>query len=267
MKIKALYVLALALALSLLTGCTRIATGEVGLRVGFDNQIDLTELLPGSFNQTIIGNVLLFPTKDVAAVIDDMQPVASDNSTMKDVDVTVIYNISPSSVGELYSTRNRSFHAVNSGETYLMYNYIAQAARNAAFKVMRKFDALTMNDARADIETNMKAEITRLLADEKLIPAVTITQVQVRSIKPADTVVASANDFVRAQNQLKQKEVEVRIGEAEAKRMAAISNVNGQSIAYMQSKALLNISEGIKDGKVHTVVVPADFKGLLQVGK
>ena len=27
----------------------------------------------------------------------------------------------------------------------------------------------------------------------------------------------------------------------------------------------LNISEGIKNGKVHTVVVPADFKDLLQV--
>lgn len=265
MKIKALYVL--ALALSLLTGCTRIATGEVGLRVGFDNQIDLTELLPGSFNQTLIGNVLLFPTKDVAAVVDDMQPVASDNSTMKDVDVTVIYNISPSSVGELYSTRNRSFHAVNSGETYLMYNYITQAARNAAFKVMRKFDALTMNDARAEIETSMKAEITKLLADEKLIPAVTITQVQVRSIKPSDTVVSSANEFVREQNRLKQKEVEARIAEVEAKRIDAFSSVSSQSIAYMQSKALLNISEGIKDGKVHTVVVPADFKGLLEVGK
>lgn len=34
-----------------------------------------------------------------------------------------------------------------------------------------------------------------------------------------------------------------------------------------QAQALLNISEGIKNGKVHTVVVPADFKGLLQVAK
>lgn len=267
MKIKALCVFIAALALALLTGCTRIETGEVGLRVGFDKQIEMTELLPGSFNQTLWGSVLVFPTKDVAAVVDDMQPVAADNSTMKDVDVTVIYSIVPSSVGEIYSTRNKSFHATQGSETYLMYNYIVQATRNAAYKVMRGFDALTMNDSRVKIEDDMKTEIVKLLTAEKLAGAVTISQVQVRKIQPADSVIASANEFVRAQNQLKQKQVEVSIAKGEAERMAAISNVTGQSISYMQAQALLNISEGIKNGKVHTVVVPADFKGLLQGAK
>ncbi len=32
----------------LLTGCTRIETGEVGVRVGFDKQVKQGELLPGS---------------------------------------------------------------------------------------------------------------------------------------------------------------------------------------------------------------------------
>jgi len=29
----------------------------------------------------------------------------------------------------------------------------------------------------------------------------------------------------------------------------------------------MNISEGVKNGKVHTIVVPADFKGMVNVGK
>jgi hypothetical protein len=52
----------------LATGCTRIETGEVGVRVGFDRQIQAGELLPGSFNQTMIGDVLTFPIKDVNVV-------------------------------------------------------------------------------------------------------------------------------------------------------------------------------------------------------
>mgnify|MGYP000394381265 FL=1 len=68
----------------LMTGCTRIETGEVGLRVGFDKQVKNDELLPGSFNQTIIGDVLTFPVKEVAVKVDDITPQASDNSTMKD---------------------------------------------------------------------------------------------------------------------------------------------------------------------------------------
>ena len=36
---------------------TRIETGEVGIRIGFDKQIQPGELPPGSFNQTLIGSV------------------------------------------------------------------------------------------------------------------------------------------------------------------------------------------------------------------
>ncbi len=38
-----------------------IETGEVGVRVGFDKQVQQGELLPGSFNQVLIGDVLTFP--------------------------------------------------------------------------------------------------------------------------------------------------------------------------------------------------------------
>ena len=136
-------------------GCTRIETGEVGVRVGFDKQVKPGELMPGSFNQTIIGDVLTFPVRDVSVKIDDLTPLAKDNSTMKDMDLTVIYNINPSQVSELYVSKNRSFHARANGDTYLMYNYIAQSARNAAYKAARKYDALTMNDSRAQMEQDM----------------------------------------------------------------------------------------------------------------
>ena len=55
----------------LMTGCTRIETGEVGLRVGFDKQVKNEELLPGSFNQTLVGSVMTFPIKDVNVKLDD----------------------------------------------------------------------------------------------------------------------------------------------------------------------------------------------------
>ena len=251
-----------------LSGCTRVETGEVGVRVGFDKQVKPGELMPGSFNQTIIGDVLTFPVRDVSVAANDLTPLAKDNSTMKDMDITVIYNINPQQVSELYVSKNRSFHAVGKdGDTYLMFNYIAQAARNAAYKAARKYDALTMNDNRAAMEQEMREIITQTLADEKLNSSITITQVLIRQITPADSVVASANELVRAKNELLQKEVEVKTAEAESRRMAALTNQSAQSIAYMQAQALMNISEGVKNGKVHTIVVPSDFKGMVNVGK
>ena len=63
---KRILTLSILAAAVLATGCTRIETGEVGLRVGFDKQVKNEELLPGSFNQTIIGSVMTFPVKEVA---------------------------------------------------------------------------------------------------------------------------------------------------------------------------------------------------------
>ena len=250
-------------AVASMAACTRIETGEVGVRVGFDKQIKPGELLPGSFNQTLIGDILTFPVKDVNVTLDNMTPVAKDNSTMADFDAVVVYNINPQQVAELYSSKNRSFHAEHKGDIYLMYNYIVQNARNAIYKAARSYEALDMADNREAMETKIKEEITKNLAEEKLDGSVMISQVMIRNVVPAASVVDSANALVRSKNELKQKEVEVKTAEAEARRMAALANQSSSSIAYMQAQAMLNISEGIKNGKVGTIIVPSNFTGLM----
>ena len=260
---KRIFTLSILAAAVLVTGCTRIETGEVGVRVDAYKQVQPGELLPGSLNQTIIGDVLTFPVKDVNVVLENMTPVAKDNSTMKDFDAVVVYNINPANVAELYSTKNKSFHADFRGDTYVMYNYVVQNARNAIYKAARKYEALDMADNRTEMENLIKDEITRNLAEEKLDGSITINQVMVRSVVPADSVVESANALVRAKNELKQKEVEVKTAEAESRRMAALANNSGASIAFMQAQAMLNISEGIKNGQVQTIVVPSNFNALM----
>ena len=260
---KRILTLSILAAAVLATGCTRIETGTVGVRVGFDRQIQPGELMPGSFNQTVIGDVLTFPIKDVNVTLENMTPVAKDNSTMKDFDAVVVYNINPQQVSELYATKNKSFHAEFRGDTYVMYNYIVQNARNAIYKAARKYEALDMADNRTDMENYIKEEIARNLAEEKLDGSITISQVMIRNVLPSDTVVESANALVRSKNELKQKEVEVKTAEAESRRMAALANNSGASIAFMQAQAMLNISEGIKNGQVQTIVVPSNFNALM----
>ena len=148
-----------------------------------------------------------------------------------------------------------------------MYNYVVQNARNAIYKAARKYDALDMADNRSDMENFIKEEIVRNLAEEKLDGSITISQVLIRNVLPSDTVVESANALVRAKNELKQKEVEVKTAEAEARRMAALANNSSNSIAFMQAQAMLNISEGIKNGKVQTIVVPSNFTALMTPAK
>ena len=255
--------LILAISVMLAAGCTRIETGEVGLRVNFDKTTDMTERLPGSFNQTLVGEIITFKTQDVAVPVDNLTPLASDNSTIKDFDVTVIYNINPTSVSELWTTKNKSFHSLSAGgDILLMQNYIALTARNAAYKVAREYEALKMADSRPQIEQKIREVIIKTLTDEKLADKITVSQIQVRAITPADIIVTSANELVRAQNELKTKEVEVQTAKKEAERIAAL-NANAGAIGYMNAMANLKIAEGVAAGKVHSIVVPYDFKGIV----
>ena len=245
--------------------CTRIETGEVGVRRGLDKQIETTELQPGSLNQTMFGDVLTFPTKDVQVDVADLTPLASDNSTVADFDMAVIYSINPTSVAELYIEKNRGFHAdTEEGDTLLMYNYVRQLGRNAAYKVARRYESLKMADNRAEIEQLVRAEIVSQLTSEKLDNSISISQVLVRQIKPAANIVQSANLLVQAQNENKRKEVEVSTAKLEAQRISAL-NANAGATKYMEATAIVTIAEAIKEGKVNTIVVPYDFKGIVNV--
>jgi hypothetical protein len=139
-------------------------------------------------------------------------------------------------------------------------------ARNAVYKVARQFKALEMNDRRTDIEAGIIAQMKASLDAEKLGNSVLITQIQVKSIAPSAAVKNAADALVRAQSELAAKTVEVQTATKEAERIAAL-NSNAGAISYMNAQAQMKIAEGIAAGKVHTIIVPYDFKGMVQVAK
>ena len=247
--------IAIAAAIAALPACTRIETGEVGLRRGFDKQVKTEELLPGSFNQTIIGEVLTFPVKEVAVKVEDMTPLARDNSTMKDFDALVTYNINQAQVAEIYNAKNKSFHAVHNGDVYLMYNYIFNASRNAIYKSARKYEALDMADNRQAMETEIKEQIIRTLAEEKLDGTITISQVLIRNIVPADSVVASANELVKAKNEFKTEEVKVATARKRNESMQANPMAIPLLMAEAQADAMRQLPGAIANFKGQTLVI------------
>jgi regulator of protease activity HflC (stomatin/prohibitin superfamily) len=145
-----------------------------------------------------------------------------------------------------------------------MYNYVRQLGRNAAYKVARRYESLKMADNRAEIEQLIRTEIVQSLAAEKLDGQIDVSQVLVRSITPAKNIVQSANLLVQAQNERKRKAVEVDTAKLEAERIAAL-NANAGATKYMEATAIVTIAEAVKEGKVNTIVIPYDFKGIVNV--
>jgi regulator of protease activity HflC (stomatin/prohibitin superfamily) len=260
-------ILAIVAIVGLLSACTRIETGEIGLRIDASKQIQGAELQPGSFNQTLIGDVLTFPVRDINIDVEDKQFLTADNSALKDFDYSVGYVINTSSVSDLWTKQPRSFHVPYNGDTYLMYNYITTVTNNAAYVTVRKYKALEVADKRQAIEEEVKRIVNDTIRNDKLDGSVTVTRVVVRAIQPAQSIIDSANAVVKAENELRVKQTEVDIAKKEAERMAALANNSEKSIAYMNAQAGLLVAQGIANGKVQTIVVPSDFKGMVNVGK
>lgn len=257
---------AIVLASVLATGCTRIPTGEVGLRVNMSNQVEPQELQPGSWNQTLIGSVLNFPIREIAVQVNDKHPLTADNSAMGDFDVTVVYSINPAAVSDIYSTKSKVFHEADQhGDIQLMHKYIETLIVNAENVAVREYKSLEIADNRTKIEHSILEHINSELTNEKLEKALTISAVQIRSAVPNQAILDSATLYVKSQNELKIKENEVKLAKLESERMAALAANSGQSIAYMQAQAQMKIAEGVANGKVNTIIVPLDFKGMVSV--
>jgi hypothetical protein len=252
------------IAASLMTGCfTRIETGTTGIRINASKEIEGNELLPGSWNQTFVGDVLVFPTKDITVAIDNKTPLTSENTPLSDFDISIVYGVNPTSVADIWSTKSKSFHSVEQdGDILLMHSYMATIVNNAAYKVVRQYKNLEVADNRQKIEAEIRELVSQQLTEEKLGQAITLSVVQVRNVQPNAEILKSATEYVRSLNELKTKQNEILIAEAESKRMAALAQNSEQSIAYLNAQANMKIAEAIAAGKIGTILVPHGFTAL-----
>lgn len=221
------------------------------------NQVEATELMPGSWNQTLVGHVINFPIREIAVEVNNRHPLTADNSAMGDFDVTVVYSINPAAVSEIYSTKSKVFHDVDAhGDIQLMHKYIETLIVNAENIAVREFKSLEIADNRQKIEQAIRDHLIKELTNEKLDKALTISAVQIRNATPNQAILDSATQFVKSQNELKIKENEVKLARLESDRMAALAANSAQSIAYMSAQANLLIAQGVANGKVQTIIIP-----------
>jgi hypothetical protein len=260
--------MAVALALAFgIGGCTRIETGEVGLRLNASKQIEGAELMEGTWNQTVIGDVLTFPVRDVPITLESHHPITKDGPPLADFDLTATYAINPSCVSDLWSKKSRTFHTNQAGDWYLMHAFMHNAVSTASWKAVREFTTMEAPDKRSQIEARTKEILGETLKSEKLENCLSVSTVQVKSVVPNAEILASYTASVRASADLARKTAEVELAKKEAERMEALSKNAGQSIAYMQAQAQMKIANGIEAGKVQTIIVPMNFNGMLNVGK
>jgi regulator of protease activity HflC (stomatin/prohibitin superfamily) len=257
-------IVALAIAATCLSACTRVETGEVGLRKSWSGVVETQELGTG-WHQTLVGDVLLFSSRETLVPVDNMQPQTADKITMKDVDINFTYAVAPAAIGELYVKYSQSAHhrEPSKGETYIMMTFVTALVRAAAYDAINQHDALKVSDNRAAIETEIKRLVDARLRAEQLHDKISVSQVVLRNVAIPDPLADSANAIARAENERKTKETEVKTARLEAERIEALAKqADDRYIRFLGAQAQLELA---KKASGTVWVVPSNFNGMMPI--
>lgn len=257
-------ILAVAVFAAFTTGCTQIQTGHVGVRTAFNGQIESQELGVG-FHQILIGTVRSYVANEMTMQLNDLHPQTKDRSTLKDLDLQYTYSVDPTAIADLIvKYKGRDWTPEHSNDTYPLGLYVNNVVMTAAGDVISQYDALQANENREAIRDGIKTQVQKILKEEGLEGKVRLHQVFIKNLLIADSLQASALAVITAQNDLKAKSFEVQTAEKEAARLTLLAN-NSKNIDYMQAKATADIAQAVLNGKVQAIVIPYDFKGMLNV--
>lgn len=253
----------MAVGVVTMTGCSRVETGHVGIRTTFNGTVESEELGVG-FHQTLIGSVTTYVANEITWKIDNLTPQTKDRSNLEDLDLAYTYSVNPSMIGDLVVKYKGRDAIDDRGDRYPLALYVENVVKTATTDVVSKYDALEANEKREEIRTKIRDQAEAMFKEDGLNEAVNIHQVFVKNMLLNKSIMNSANAVIISQNELKTKEFEVQTAKKEAERLVALSN-NKANIDYMNAKSLSDIAEGVKAGKVNTIVVPFDFKGIVNV--
>lgn len=201
-----------------LSGCGRIETGYVGIRTDFNKTVQTVPMQPG-FYTALLSSVDEYVVKEIEVKFDNLTPKGKDNLVLADFDVSIWYQPNPAKIGDL-AIKYSGMSAYDHGYFYPSFNLVERSARGAIFDVVSKYDSLTIHTKRAELEQAIGKAVQEEL-ETKDKNTFTITRVVVRQIKTDPALEKSIQQAVQMQKQTEAKELEVKLAEAEARRLLA----------------------------------------------
>lgn len=254
----------------LLAACGSIETGNVGIRTQFGTVVK-EELQPG-FYTAIISHVNEYSIKEIGVDLNDMQPKAKDNLSLKDMDVTVFYRVTPGKVRDLaIKYAGQSAKAADSSTYFPAFHLVANVARNSVYEEVAKNESLSMHLNREAMAAAILNDIQKTLSANDP-ETFTVTRVLIRGVTTDPTIEASIQQAVANQKRLEAMRVQVEIAKQEAeievtkaRGMAQAQQIINATLTreYLQHEANEVMKKFAEKGGVTTVVLPANLQPLI----
>lgn len=205
-------VLAMAATLG---ACGAIDTGNSGVRISWDNKVNMNEMGDG-FYTSIISSVEEWTGKEIMIALEDMTPKAAGNLKMQELDVEVYYTAEKSSHADL-KVKYVNAHAYENGIYYPAYKFVRSQVRSATYKSVGTMDSLVIHKNRAELENLIKEKAQALLNDSD--PDVfTVTKVLVKKANTDPTLEKAIQLAIKKDKELEaaMKNEQIRAADARA---------------------------------------------------
>ena len=208
--------------IAILSGCTQIDTGNVGVERTL-GKVGKDPLPPGVYF-TVFKTVDEFTAKEVSFQLQDLTPKSRDNLTMKDVDIDVYFKTMPAAIPGLYTkyqgdvVQHKQVAQNGTSDLVMAYSRVSREAREAVYKSIAQLDATTMHTKRTEL-----AELVRASLQAELDPndkgAFLITAVHVRNLLTDPAIEAAIRQRAETDQAIQKKLKEVDLARAEAERL------------------------------------------------
>lgn len=235
-----------------LTGCGAIDTGNSGVRIAWDNEVNSEELKPGFFT-AVTSSVEEFVGKEIMIELPDMTPKAGDNLTMSELDLEVYYRAAIENHAEL-KVKYANATVEDNEYFYPAYNLVRGQARSAVYKEVGKMNSLTIHRNRNELAEAVKTELQSIL-NESDPEVFTITKVIVKKANTDPTLEKSIQLAIKKDKELEAKMKEEAIKQAEARANLALDS--SLTPAIMRLRELEAMVESCSSG--NTCII--DFTG------
>lgn len=219
---KRIFLTLAAAAAILLTGCSQIDTGNIGVESTM-GQVKKETLPPGVYF-TLFKRVTEVSAKELSLQLDDLKPQTSDKINLSDLDIDVYVQIDPSKAADIMMRWPGDLSEVKGEEGVRVgLNYVTRQAREAIYNAASKYSSATIHTERtaiaADVVKSLQSDLDASAGKGWFF----VRSANVRNLVTDPTLQAAIKEAATRDFQIaaKKKEVVLAIAEAERKRAEA----------------------------------------------
>ncbi len=246
-------------AIAILSACTQIDTGNVGVESVL-GQVKKETLPPGIY-LTAFKKVIEVSAKESPLQLDDMRPQTSDKITLSDLDVDIYVQIDPSKAADIITRWPGDLITVAGEEgARVGSQYVIRQAREAIYTAVAKIGSAIVHTQRAELSANIVKSLQKDLDDSAGKGWFFVRSANIRNLVTDVALEANIKAAANAQfeEQRKIREIEVAKREADRKRIEAQGEadairIRAQAISVQGGKEYVELKAIEKwDGKLPT---------------